>query len=67
MPCQCRRVAPSKRNTTASSSLVGVANSRDAVAGHVLPRAVAMRLSPLLHVAARAMLADRELRDYICP
>ena len=46
---------------TASPSLVGVTNSRDAVAGHVAPRAATARLPPLLQMVARAVLADRKL------
>jgi hypothetical protein len=52
---------------TASPSLVVAANSRDAVAGHIVPRAATARLPPLLRMAARAVLADRELQDYPCP
>jgi hypothetical protein len=45
----------------ASPSLGGVTNSRDAVAGHVVPRATTARLPPLMQMLARAVLADREL------
>lgn len=52
---------------TVSPSLVGVANSRDAVAGHVVPRSLVARLGPLLQVADRAVLAGRDLQDHACP